>query len=317
MSLDKKTIETLSVNAVEESVVTSGLLDSYINENDKEPSWDGAVYIYKCKKKTKENLRGRMPVQVKGKECNDHSKKTISFSIPTVDLKNYLNDGGCMFFVVYIGNNGLTKKIYYDELTPIKLRQILSESKKQKNKSLHLKEFPVDNNEKNTVFLNCLQNCEKQKSFKDCELFSLDELTQKNVLEDLFIPVEFAGKFNLQTFLLKNDFYIYAKIKGSSVLHPINIILKNIHTHQIIDGLITIDDKVFYKNFEVEKTAIEKIIHIGESFSIHFIENSNEVNFRYNNSKKLSVLVHDLNFFLTYIEKGYFNIDNVRIPFNC
>lgn len=66
-----------------------------------------------------------MPIQVKGTECDDHSKKNISFSMSTVDLRNYLYDGGCILFVVYIGNRGLTNKIYYAEFTPVKLRQLL------------------------------------------------------------------------------------------------------------------------------------------------------------------------------------------------
>ena len=41
--MDKKAIETLSVNAVKNSIVTSEFLDQYIADNDKEPSWDGAV----------------------------------------------------------------------------------------------------------------------------------------------------------------------------------------------------------------------------------------------------------------------------------
>ena len=122
MPLDNKAIETLSVNAVKNSIVTSEFLDQFIADNDKEPSWDGFVYIYGDKSKKKSNLKGRMPVQVKGTECDDHSKETISFSMTTVDLRNYLYDGGCVLFVVYIGNCGLTNNIYYAELTPVKLR---------------------------------------------------------------------------------------------------------------------------------------------------------------------------------------------------
>ena len=126
VSLDSKKIEILAVNAVKDSIVTTDFLDQYIAENDKEPSWDGFVYIYGDIRKTKDTLKGRMPVQVKGKECDDHSNKEISYSMSKADLVNYLNDGGCILFVVYIGNNGLTRKIYYSILTPIKLRQLLS-----------------------------------------------------------------------------------------------------------------------------------------------------------------------------------------------
>ncbi|WP_343010221.1 hypothetical protein [Holdemanella biformis] len=110
MPLDSKTIETLAVNAVKDSIITTDFLEQYIAENDKEPSWDGFVYIYGNKKKTKDTLEGRMAVQIKGKECDNHSKKEISYSMPKSDLVNYLNDGGCILFVVYIGNSGLTKK---------------------------------------------------------------------------------------------------------------------------------------------------------------------------------------------------------------
>ena len=166
MPLDNKAIETLSVNAVKNSIVTSEFLDQFIADNDKEPSWDGFVYIYGDKSKKKSNLKGRMPVQVKGTECDDHSKETISFSMTTVDLRNYLYDGGCVLFVVYIGNCGLTNKIYYAELTPVKLRQLLED---QKNRIINspLERVSIDNNKKATIFLNCLQNCQKQASFKE------------------------------------------------------------------------------------------------------------------------------------------------------
>lgn len=45
--MDKKAIETLSVNAVRDSIVQCALLDQFIPDNDKEPSWDGHVYAYK------------------------------------------------------------------------------------------------------------------------------------------------------------------------------------------------------------------------------------------------------------------------------
>ena len=94
VSLDSKKIEILAVNAVKDSIVTTDFLDQYIAENDKEPSWDGFVYIYGDIRKTKDTLKGRMPVQVKGKECDDHSNKEISYSMSKADLVNYLNDSG-------------------------------------------------------------------------------------------------------------------------------------------------------------------------------------------------------------------------------
>ena len=72
--LSKKAKETLSVDAVRDSIMMTDHLDQFIPDNDKEPFWDGAVYIYENKDHTKENFRGRMPVQVKGTENEDFSK---------------------------------------------------------------------------------------------------------------------------------------------------------------------------------------------------------------------------------------------------
>ena len=78
--MDSKQIETFAVNAVRESIALSGYLDQYISDNDKEPSWDGFVYIYNDPIKTKANLIGRVPVQVKGKEVKAESKKNTTLN---------------------------------------------------------------------------------------------------------------------------------------------------------------------------------------------------------------------------------------------
>lgn len=316
MPLDNKAIETLSVNAVKNSIVTSEFLEQYIADNDKEPSWDGFVYIYGDKSKKKSNLKGRMPVQVKGTECDDHSKETISFSMTTVDLMNYLYDGGCVLFVVYLGNCGITNKIYYAELTPVKLRQLLEEAKEQNNKTVHLKEFPSDNNKKATIFLNCLQNCQKQASFKEGKLLSLEELEEQGVLENIVIPVSAVGITDPQMALVKNEVYLYAKIKGSSITQPVDFIPQDVQTEQIIDALVTIDDKVFYTNYRIIKSAKEIIVCYGNSLTIRFNENNQPCKMNYKNSDRIRVLAKDLDFMLAYLNKGYFKVNDIRIPFD-
>lgn len=316
MGLDNKAIETMSVNAVKDSIVTSELLDQFIADNDKEPSWDGFVYIYRNKSKKKDCLKGRMPVQVKGKECEDLSKSKITFSMPTVDLRNYLNDGGCVLFVVYIGNCGLAKKIYYAELTPIKLRCLLFQAKEQDSKVIELKEFPTDNNKKATIFLNCLQNCQKQASFKDGELLSLEELKKQGVLESIVIPFSGVGEKDPQMALINNEVYIYAKTKGSSIPQPIEIVPKDIHTKQVIDMIVTIDDRVFYTECSIVKNSEEISWYCGNSFKLNFTTEDKPYKINYKNSDKIRVLAKDLDFIISLLDKGYFKINNVNIPFD-
>ena len=314
--LDSKTIETLSVNAVKNSIVTSEFLDQYISENDKEPSWDGFVYIYKNKSKKKENLKGRMPVQVKGTQCDDHSKERISFSMTKSDLINYLYDGGCILFVVYIGNNGLTNKIYYVELTPLKLRELLENAEEQDSKTVHLKQFPSDSNRKSTIFLNCLQNCQKQSSFVEGKLFSLEELAKQGVLENLVIPFSGVGIKDPQMALVKNEVYLYAKIKGSSIPQPIKMIPEDSYTSQVLDADVTIDDKVFYTEYTVIKSSECITYCFGNSFKMKFSEKEQTFKINFKNSSKIRVIAKDLDFILSYLDNGKFKFNNIEIPFD-
>lgn len=314
MALDKKTIETLSVNAVKNSIVTSDFLDQYIAENDKEPSWDGAVYIYGDKSKKKSTLKGRMPVQVKGTECEDFSKSEISFQMSKDDLRNYLYDGGCVLFVVYIGNMGIRHKIYYAELTPIKLRQLLED--KAKSKAIHLKEFPSDSNKKATIFLNCYQNCKKQASFSEAKLYTIEELQDQGVLENVVIPFEGYGIDNPQVALLTNEVYIYAKIKGSSIPQPIDVVPQDIHTKETVQADVKIGDTVFYTEYSIIRCAESTTFCFGESLTMKFTKLGEPCKIKYKHSDKIRVLARDLEFMISYLEKGEFSINNVSLPFD-
>lgn len=314
--LSKKAIETLSVNAVRDSIMMTDHLDQFIPDNDKEPFWDGAVYIYENKNHTKENFRGRMPVQVKGTENEDFSKDEISFPVSTTDLRGYLADGGAIYFVVYIGSTGLRRKIYYIELTPIRIRIILEEAKNQGTKNVKLKAFPDDNNKKSTIFLNCLQNCKKQSSFSEAHLFSLEELQEQGLLENITIPLAGVGiKNDLQTALVSNDVYIYANIKGSTIPQPLKILPKDMQTHEEVDALVTIDGKVFYNKLRIIKNS-ENIKYVfGSSLTLTANQESAGIKISYKNSDDVRAISTDLDFMLTYIDKGYFEINGQKCPF--
>lgn len=167
MILDKRAIETISVDAVRNSIATSPILEQHITDNDKEPSWDGHVYIYENDNKMKCALKGRIPVQVKGKVCLDFSKDEISYSMEVSDLKNYCNEGITVLFVVYLDETGGLTQIYYSVLTSSKLQITLKNAKDQKTKTIKLKMFPDNNDEKETIFLNCLQNRQNQINYED------------------------------------------------------------------------------------------------------------------------------------------------------
>lgn len=273
--MDSKAIETLAVNALKSSIIISDYLNPFIADNDKEPTWDGNVYIYNDRSKKKSELKGRVAVQVKGKVSNDFSQVKISYPVEVADLKNYLYDGGAIFFVVYIGNNGLTNKIYYADLVPIKLRFILSQAKSQQTKSIELKEFPTDNNHKATIFLNFYEHSSKQASFTSAELLSFDDLQEQGVLEGISMSVSGYGydRSDPQRAFFENDVYIYANIKGSTIPQPIEILPLDLHTTQEIQNKVFANGKLFYNSYLRIRSKGKDIFKFGESFTSKYRKN--------------------------------------------
>ncbi len=329
--MNAKAIETLSINAVRDSIVVSDFLDQYIADNDKEPSWDGSVYIYNDRSKKKSELAGRVSVQVKGITCDDFSKSEISHPVNIDDMNNYLNDGGVIYFVVYISTDGVNKKIYYQTLTPVKLKSYISEikktdnkkTKKQKTKNLKFIEFPNDNNRKATIFLNFYNNSKMQTSFSKTDIFSIDDLErleEEDLVKQVSLTVSGYGydksKNDIHKAFLENEVYLYVDIKGSNISHPVDVIPINLLIRENELKAISTSGKKFYNKFSRIKSSDGTVVRIGDSLSIEINENARAAKFNYNPSPMLRKRAKDLEFFINVVnEKGFF-IENVKMPFD-
>lgn len=315
MALSKTAIEQLAVDAVRDEITRTEYLAPYISENDKEPSWDGNVYIYKNNSCAKDQLIGRIPVQVKGTSKTDFSKKDISFQMSVADLNNYLTDGGIILFVVYVSKDGTKKKIYYAELTPIKLREILKDVNPDGKKSVRLKQFPHENRKKVRIFKSCHATCKRQAGFASAKLFSLEELEKQGILEGITIPVITVDGEDPQTALFNSEVYAYARIKGSDVLHPIGGVLQDIVTEEVEDVCISIDGEPYYSNIRRVRTKEATKVILGESFTITFFEEKNGLQMDYKGSSKFRVIAKDLDFMLNFLKKRHFEYNGMEIEF--
>ena len=170
-------IELLGVSKVKSLIAKSDYLVPNISENDREPSWDGDIEVYNKPGNThrKEDLIIRVPVQVKG-HCQERHPKKISFSVETSDLKNYLQAGGTLFFVVYVDKDGERKNVYYKELLPYNLKKICKDSEGQETKTIHLKRFPTDKKAISNMLLNFASDMQKQRAAITTDIISMDDI---------------------------------------------------------------------------------------------------------------------------------------------
>ena len=94
-------LEKIATSAIVSSISKTDTLSGFINDGDKEPCWDGNIYIHENSRHSKKNIK-RIPTQVKGKAVKTKSvKDKIKYRVKYDDLKAYMMDGGTLFFVVY------------------------------------------------------------------------------------------------------------------------------------------------------------------------------------------------------------------------
>ena len=313
--MDSKAIEMLAVNAVEKSMALCDYLSPFISDNDKEPSWDGSIFIYNNLIKKKSEIKGRVPVQVKGKLESNFNRTEITYSVEVAHLNNYLNEGGTIFFVVYINQKTNEEKIYYSTLSPVKLKRYLSGIKNQKRKSIGLKEFPCENLKKSDILLNFYENCVRQKSFAKTTPLLIEDLQKGDSFTKWTIPFSGFGEIKdpIKT-LFENEVYLYAEIKGSNILHPVDIIPFSIEVSVVVEKDIIVDGIKFYDKFTRTRTTGRQTITIGNSFSIQINEKDNSSKIQYSHSSMLRQRVKDLDFNLRVIKAKEFYIGGKKIP---
>ena len=95
-------IEKLATAAVTTYISKTDCLSPFISEGDKEPSWDGNIYLFGSSQKRKDDFIGRVSVQVKGKYLKKLiDKSKYKYHVDISDLRNY-ELYGTAYFVVLI-----------------------------------------------------------------------------------------------------------------------------------------------------------------------------------------------------------------------
>lgn len=266
-------IETQGTAAVERLIARTDYLVSHINEKDKEPSWDGFIYAYKHSgdNHEKKDLAGRAPVQVKGHKCDDIDNEPKSFSVDVSDLKNYLKDGGVIFFVVFITDKD--EFVYYDCLLPYDLKKILKKHGEQKTFSIHLREFPTGKKEITDLVLNFIRDCNKQKAAINAEPVTIDDLAKNGELNTVsfgFTTVD-QERYKLaetpMNYFFDHDMYLYADLK-----HGISLPVEHFEGITVVEKeirkTVSVKGKEFYSSYRITYRKVSTEIWFGNSLQM-------------------------------------------------
>lgn len=248
--------EQISIMAVNKLLMVSskGRIQSYISDNDKEPMWDGHIYIYKeSGSEKRDDFLFRIPVQVKSKEVKRFDNKFLSYPIDIVCLKSYFNDNGIIYFVVEVKVDDYGReetKIFYKVLLPSDIKKILDNTlENQISKNIHLNRILTT---KSNFYDVCFQFNELRK-IQSIELINNPMPLEK--VQDKEIKIIMPNGFND---LLNGDFYSYCLLNDNMKV-PVEFPDKFIECTIALKNTIDFNNKSF-------TNCKKHITHTGEVY---------------------------------------------------
>ncbi len=311
--MNKERIELRAKAKLEDFLGQLGYLTPELSSNDKTPSWDGFVRLYNNEETSaKANLVKRIPVQLKGHFQNPPYNESITYEIEVDDLKNYLNDSGVIFFVVYVGENDFYK-IYYNTLTPLKIRRLLKGKEKQKTISVYLQSFP-QNNKKDTVdiFYNFIIDMEM--SLPKWDITIEDAFKNKINGYDNF-SIKYIGIQKPYEYFFKHPVTVALQNSSIGMAFPVDtlFLLSLTTTHR---ETITVAGEKYYDAFKITRQKDDKLtLQFGKSLRYNFqkSENTIKANFHFDIKGNLSERITDTRFLLAYLENKYIEIAGCKV----
>lgn len=305
-------IEKMGINAVSALIDRTDYLISHCSENDKTPSWDGTIEVYrkagdvhaKC------DLEMTVPIQVKTHRSSNLKKKSVTFSVEIADMQNFLTIGGTVFFVVYIDDDGENSKIYYKELLPFELKKILKKYGTQKSKRLKFELLPIDKIKVTNIFLNIAMNMKKQKASIYSDTITIDELIKSGELTELSLGFTTVDKaqMHLLDYLFDHGTYLYADLPYGIKL-PVEYLQPIESAKTTINAPVSVNGVVFYNKYDLvyKKDCVE--MHFGKSSKLITNYKDNSLQFTFTLSGYLSDRIADEEFVVAILENKKISID--------
>ncbi len=131
LALNKKQTEEAGIAGLKQYLLDSPYIDSELPTNDKTPSFDGSLTLYSKPGLNKKDMKGIAPAQVKS-ITSKRILKHRNYSVKVADLKNYYNQRGVLYFVVYVNPNDVRQtKIYYKDMLLFDIKEALKGKEEQ------------------------------------------------------------------------------------------------------------------------------------------------------------------------------------------
>ena len=310
-------IETAATSEIKNRIANTDLLSQFINEGDKEPVWDGFIYAYRNKsKRNDDSFLGRAPVQVKGHETTRFNKKSITYSVRKSNLISYRNDGGVIYFVVYVANDG-RRKIYYSSLLPYVLNRYIEWAGNKKSYSITLKELSDKPNDFENLVINFIRDKNKQAISKSGKNWTIDEVMKLLGKDNCKLTSQFTAigydANDPFTYLKAHDTYLYIQNDDGTLTFPVEYVenVEVMATERELD--VIANGTLYYTKVRWEKHKDKTmVIGLGKSFDMYFHDGRST--FKYRLKGNLKERISSMRFLKDVFQVGGFYLNTVFMP---
>ena len=284
---NNRQIETLGVSYLATFINRNKLLQTYFDNNDKTPAWDGEIHVLKNASEKKSEIFGRVPVQIKATKRKNNSMK--SFPVDMRDLELYSKNGGVVLFVVWLDENSNLRDIFYKSLPPFSIKKLIKISK-LKNKPANYKTLSVqihklDEQKIYSMLVDFVTNSQKQHSFINIDGMSIENIPNNKEIKLYFYGQGHEGIFNYQK---EHDLFLYLRDPETAIEIPLENSIEIVETFEATDLIIEIGDYIFE---DIERHYFpdgEVQLHFGEGFKISFNNGKAQPKFNYSRPNMLS-----------------------------
>ena len=269
-TIDTKAIEEKALNHFKSFIEDSKVISQFIADNDKEPCWDGHLYLYVDGIRDIDHLQGRVPVQIKGTEVDQFVTRKWKFKLQKSDLKAYLEEP-TLFIVCQVKKDSKERMLFFRELLPDLVNKLLRDMGKNATRMTLFHPLTEDLKEFEDQLMVFLSNSKKMISFAHSKLLSMEEALKKGIKDFSFIaPSKYSDRLQLMKYLSTHSSYIYAKIsKELDVDMPLSNGPGRFIFQRDDDGEVRVGDKVYFKGYHNEIKDGRIIIKIGNVMTIN------------------------------------------------
>ena len=312
--VDSKAIEQKAIIEVIRYFEDSRTVATYLNDNDKEPFYDGSLYLYRGLRRDNPHYIGRVAVQVKGENLGEFKDGIYSYPVEMDAIRAYLHEGIAYFVVQEVKRK---KRIFYRLLTPIELRSIIDEKGEQGTYSIRLRRArDKDIKDIEAELIQFERDCNRQVSFVDNKPIEFEDL-EKMKIHQFSIDVTVKSKrVNIFQAITEKPLFIYANVHDDLKV-PIGTGRASIALIKDVNLPVVVNGKTFFDHYRSKMENGKQTIIVGDCFTLQFDPNDRKrqatLNIR-RSSKLLKDVINEAEFLIELQAAKKLTIGKQKLP---